>query len=93
MHARIDAGAASAGRDPAAVKRIYNVFGLVTGGPSLDAFQWPASRWVEELTTLVIEGGMDTFIFGPGDDVVRQVELFAAEVAPAVREAVARERR
>lgn len=92
MHARIDAGADAVGRDPSLVKRVYNVFGLVTDGPSTGAFQWPAERWVEELTQLVLDGGMDTFVFGPGAEVVRQVELFAAEVAPAVREAVAAER-
>lgn len=92
MHARIDAGAESVGRDPALVKRIYNLFGVITDGESAGPFQWPADRWVEELTGLVVDGGMDTFIFGPGDDVVHQVELFAGEVAPAVREAVSRER-
>ncbi len=92
MHARIDAGADAVGRDPSLVKRVYNVFGLVTDGSSTGAFQWPAERWVEELTQLVLEGGMDTFVFGPGADVVRQVERFAAEVAPAVREAAAAER-
>lgn len=95
MHARIDAGAHSVGRDPAAIRRVYNLFGFITdgdsGGVSGD-FQWPVARWVDELTRLVIEGGMDTFVFGPGADVVHQVERFAAEVAPAVKEAVARER-
>ena len=46
------------------------------------------SGWVEELTRLVLEVGMDTFIYWPREDHARQVELFAAEVAPAVREAV-----
>ena len=96
LHQRIDAGAASVGRDPAGVKRVYNVFGSITessaDGKEPVPFQWPARRWVEELTALVVDGGMDTFVFGPGADVVRQVEVFAAEVAPAVREAVARER-
>jgi len=47
---------------------------------------------VEELTGLVVETGMDTFIFGPAEDPVRQVEVFAREVAPAVRAAVAAHR-
>lgn len=36
MHAKIDAGAADAGRDPGSVVRVYNVFGRVStsgGGP------------------------------------------------------------
>jgi hypothetical protein len=37
--------------------------------------------------------GIDSFVFGPAKDPVRQVQVFAAEVAPAVREAVARHRR
>lgn len=92
MHARIDEGARAAGRDPAVIKRIYNVFGVVTDGPSLGPFQWPARIWVEELSRLAVDGGMDTFVFGPGADVVHQVEVFAAEVAPGVRETVTAER-
>ncbi|AWB90568.1 hypothetical protein C2138_05435 [Salinibacterium hongtaonis] len=48
--------------------------------------------WIDELTGLVIEGGMDTFVFGPAADAVHQVERFAAEVAPAVRESIGKER-
>lgn len=92
MHARIDSGAAEAGRDPASIKRIYNVFGLITDGDSTGDFQWPAERWIDELTALVIEGGMDTFVFGPAADAVHQVERFAADVAPAVRESIRKER-
>jgi hypothetical protein len=35
---------------------------------------------------------MDTFIYWPSEDHVRQIEVFASEVVPAVREAVDRER-
>jgi hypothetical protein len=35
---------------------------------------------------------MDTFIFWPAEDRMRQIEIFATEVVPAVREAVARAR-
>ena len=41
---------------------------------------------------LVVEHGIDSFVFGPAEDPVRQVQVFAAEVALAVREAVARHR-
>jgi hypothetical protein len=47
---------------------------------------------VDELTGLCVEHGMDTFLFGPAQDPVRQLERFAADVAPAVREQVARHR-
>lgn len=90
MHARIDAGAAEAGRDPAAVRRVYNVWGSITDGtpPGQGSLEGPVSLWVETLTELVLEHGMDTFVLGPAGDSAAQVELFAAEVAPAVREAV-----
>ena len=89
LHRRIDDGARAAGRDPAVIKRVYNVWGTVTEGPSRGFLQGPVDQWVEQLTALVVESGMDTFIFGPADDPVRQSEVFAAQVAPAVRDAVA----
>ncbi|NYH50646.1 alkanesulfonate monooxygenase SsuD/methylene tetrahydromethanopterin reductase-like flavin-dependent oxidoreductase (luciferase family) [Nocardiopsis arvandica] len=92
MHARIDAGAAEAGRDPASIRRVYNVMGAITDGASTGFLRGPAEQWVEQLTELVLEYGMDTFVFGPAENPVRQVERFAAEVVPAVREAVHRER-
>ncbi|MCY9784530.1 LLM class flavin-dependent oxidoreductase [Nocardiopsis sp. EMB25] len=92
MHARIDAGAAEAGRDPASIRRAYNVWGTITAGPSGGFLEGPADQWVDELTELVVEYGMDTFVFGPATDPVAQVGRFAAEVVPAVREAVRAER-
>ena len=49
----------------------------------------PASHWAEELTRFVVELGFDTFILWSGEDALGQLERFGAEVAPAVREAVA----
>jgi alkanesulfonate monooxygenase SsuD/methylene tetrahydromethanopterin reductase-like flavin-dependent oxidoreductase (luciferase family) len=90
MQARIDDGAAEAGRDPAAIRRLYNVMGRLGRAPSAEPFQGPAAQWVDELTHLAVEVGMDTFIIGlpepPGD----QLERFIAEVAPRVRENVER---
>ena len=48
----------------------------------------PASKWIETLTGFALEQGMDTFIFWPSEDHERQTEIFAHEVAPAVRETV-----
>jgi alkanesulfonate monooxygenase SsuD/methylene tetrahydromethanopterin reductase-like flavin-dependent oxidoreductase (luciferase family) len=89
--ARIDEAASAAGRDPADVRRIYNVFGTIgdRGGGFL---QGPPQQWVDELTALAVEHGMDTFVFGPEGDPVRQTRRFADEVAPGVRDAVARAR-
>jgi alkanesulfonate monooxygenase SsuD/methylene tetrahydromethanopterin reductase-like flavin-dependent oxidoreductase (luciferase family) len=89
--ARIDEAAAGAGRDPAAIRRLYNVSGRIGpgGGGFLDG---PADRWVEQLLPLVTETGMDTFVLGPSESPARQLELFATEVAPALRQAVAAQR-
>jgi alkanesulfonate monooxygenase SsuD/methylene tetrahydromethanopterin reductase-like flavin-dependent oxidoreductase (luciferase family) len=89
--ARIDDAAAAAGRDPAAVRRLYNISGRIGpgGGGFLDG---PAGQWVEQLLPLVTETGMDTFVLWPSEAPDRQLELFAAEVAPALREAVAAHR-
>ncbi|HEX2159927.1 MAG TPA: LLM class flavin-dependent oxidoreductase, partial [Actinomycetes bacterium] len=89
--ARIDDAAADAGRDPAAIRRLYNISGRIGpgGGGFLDG---PAGQWVEQLLPLVTEAGMDTFVLWPTEDPAHQLELFAAEVAPAVREAVAAHR-
>ncbi len=92
MQARIDEAAVEAGRDPASIQRIYNVMGQVGGGDVGEYLHGPVERWVEELTRLCLEMGMDTFILGLPDPPDDQLELFMAEVAPRVRENVARAR-
>jgi alkanesulfonate monooxygenase SsuD/methylene tetrahydromethanopterin reductase-like flavin-dependent oxidoreductase (luciferase family) len=91
MQQRIDEGAEKAGREPKEIRRAYNISGRIgrEGDSTLDG---PVSKWTEGLRRFVLELGMDTFIFWPSEDRERQVELFANEVAPAVREAVAAER-
>lgn len=88
MHARIDAGAADAGRDPSSIVRAYNVFGRVSDTPSDTLFHGTAEQWVSQLTEIAVEAGMDTFIFGTDGDDLAQVRRFATDVAPAVRAAV-----
>jgi alkanesulfonate monooxygenase SsuD/methylene tetrahydromethanopterin reductase-like flavin-dependent oxidoreductase (luciferase family) len=89
--ARIDAAAAAAGRDPAAIRRLYNISGRIGpgGGGFLDG---PPGQWVEQLLPLVVETGMDTFVVWPSESPADQLQVFAAEVAPALREAVAAHR-
>jgi hypothetical protein len=87
----IDAGARDAGRDPGEIRRLLNVFGAVTpSGTSTSlyggAFDAPVKRWVDELTTLAIDDGISVFILGSDDP--GALQLFAQEVAPAVRDAV-----
>jgi alkanesulfonate monooxygenase SsuD/methylene tetrahydromethanopterin reductase-like flavin-dependent oxidoreductase (luciferase family) len=90
MQARIDEAAVAAGRDPAGIARIYNVWGKIDGTGGF--LQGGVAQWVDELTELSVEHGMDTFMFGPAEDPVPQLQRFAAEVVPAVREQVARHR-
>ncbi len=87
LQRRIDEGAREAGREPQEIRRAYNMNGVIGSGGD-GPLDGPASKWVEELTRFVLDLGMDTFIYWPSDDHERQVELFASEVAPAVREAV-----
>ncbi|MFG2058904.1 LLM class flavin-dependent oxidoreductase [Micromonospora sp. NPDC048930] len=84
----IDDAARAAGRQPEQVRRIYNVIGAVgpyRGGTGLVG---DVRRWIDTLTGWAVELGFDTFVFWPVADAPAQVELFAHEVAPAVRDRV-----
>jgi alkanesulfonate monooxygenase SsuD/methylene tetrahydromethanopterin reductase-like flavin-dependent oxidoreductase (luciferase family) len=88
---RIDNAAVKAERDPRGIRRILNIGGSIepTRG---EHFAGPVSFWVEELTRLAVEIRMDAFVFWPSHDEADQIERFAAEVIPAVREATGTER-
>jgi alkanesulfonate monooxygenase SsuD/methylene tetrahydromethanopterin reductase-like flavin-dependent oxidoreductase (luciferase family) len=91
MVTRLDDEARAAGRDPAEIRRIVNIAGEITTGASTAPFHGPPARWADELTDLAVARGFDTFVLwadGPG-----QLQRFAEEIAPAVREQVAAERR
>ena len=90
--AQIDDAAAAAGRHPAAIRRIYNMFGSIREHGTDGFLQGTVERWTDELTMLAVEHGIGSLVFGPADDPIRQTQVFAAEVAPAVRDAVARRR-
>lgn len=90
LNARIDDAAAGAGRTPSDVRRLMNFMNVrfsATGHGLLDG---PVDQWVEQLTGLALEHGITAYLIG-GDDIAT-TERFAAEVAPAVRAAVTRER-
>jgi alkanesulfonate monooxygenase SsuD/methylene tetrahydromethanopterin reductase-like flavin-dependent oxidoreductase (luciferase family) len=89
MSKRIEEGAARAGRDPRAIGRLYNVKGTIADGPVRERLNGPPDHWIETLTGFVLELGLDSFLFWPEDDTLGQIERFAQEVAPGVREAVA----
>ena len=76
----IDEAAVAAGRDPREIRRLLNV-GPISG---------PPERWVEELLPFVLENGISTFILASDDP--RTIQLWGDEVAPGLRDTVARER-
>ena len=78
-NAAIDAAARAAGRDPTDVRRLYNI----NPSGSLGA-------WIAELSDLAVQHGIDTFILS--SDEQDTISLFADEVVPAVRSAVAAQR-
>lgn len=85
---RIDDAAHQAGRDPAAIRKVYNLGGLITPAPK-GPFHGPVQQWVQEITTLVRDQGMNGFVYWPDQDHQRQLALFAHEVVPAVRQNLA----
>jgi alkanesulfonate monooxygenase SsuD/methylene tetrahydromethanopterin reductase-like flavin-dependent oxidoreductase (luciferase family) len=89
MHSRIDEAAKEAGRDPGAIRRLYNVSGMVVDGPTRSLLEGPPDHWIETLTNFVVELGLDAFVIAPTEDVLGQIERIGEEVAPGVREAVA----
>jgi alkanesulfonate monooxygenase SsuD/methylene tetrahydromethanopterin reductase-like flavin-dependent oxidoreductase (luciferase family) len=92
MQQRIDESALQEGRQPREIRRIYNIMGMIMVGPVQGLFTGPVEYWVDELTRLAVEVGIDTFIYWPADDRMRQIELFAAEVMPAVKDQVGKVR-
>ena len=85
MNAAIDEGATRAGRRPDAVRRLLNVSGAfgATGG----FLQGPPRDWAEQLAELTLSTGMSVYILSA--DSGTDIQRFAEEVAPAVRELVA----
>ena len=83
---RIDDAATAAGRSPADILRIYNIGGRITDGVSSGFLDGPVDQWVDQLTELTVDFGMDGYILGPTDDSTEQLRRFAMEVAPRVRE-------
>ncbi len=95
----VDEAAASVGRNATDVDTIYNVSGRLTRAPLRetrdDEGRWTGggvAQWVEELTFAVLEHGAAAFIYlvPPGENISdATLDLWAHEVVPAVREAIA----
>ncbi len=96
----IDEAAASVGRSPADVGTIYIVSGRISRDPLAetrnDDGHWiggGVTQWVEELTFAVLEHGAAAFVYlvRPGEIITNTtLNLWAREVVPAVREAIAK---
>ena len=95
---RIDEAAAAAGRDPSAIVDIFNFGGRITPSPLAQTRgedgRWiggSATQWIEEMTSAVIDHRAGGFIFRTTDDTPAPdaLAMFAQEIVPAVREAIA----
>lgn len=86
----IDEGAREAGRDPREVRRLLNIMRVGLGAPNKGFLNGPAVQWIEQLTEYVLKHGFSAFFIGGDDpDLIR---AFGEDIAPAVREAVAKAR-
>jgi hypothetical protein len=87
MNRVIDDAAQEAGREPADIRRLYNIGGSFAGNGFL---QGPPKVWVEQLAELAVTEGVSGFVLMvETDDGLRR---FAEEVVPGVRELVDQER-
>jgi alkanesulfonate monooxygenase SsuD/methylene tetrahydromethanopterin reductase-like flavin-dependent oxidoreductase (luciferase family) len=93
----IDEGAAQVGRPPSAVRRGYNLMGMLDLGrpgtrieqPQPGQIVGPPQQWVETIVRFYRDYRQDTFLFWPvAGDELAQIEAFARDVAPAARAAI-----
>jgi alkanesulfonate monooxygenase SsuD/methylene tetrahydromethanopterin reductase-like flavin-dependent oxidoreductase (luciferase family) len=96
-HTVIDEAAVEAGRDPAAIQRVLNIGGQITGpgaghrpepgrsvGQLGGGLAGPPEYWLDLLGGLT-EIGFDAFVFWPTEPSAEQVELLPEEVARILR--------
>jgi alkanesulfonate monooxygenase SsuD/methylene tetrahydromethanopterin reductase-like flavin-dependent oxidoreductase (luciferase family) len=86
----IDEAARAAKRDPAKIRRVANLNGVIADGGAERWLRGPADHWVEEIVKLARDLRFDGFVaWFDDEDQLGQTERFATEVAPAVRDALA----
>jgi alkanesulfonate monooxygenase SsuD/methylene tetrahydromethanopterin reductase-like flavin-dependent oxidoreductase (luciferase family) len=89
----IDGAAREAGRDPAEIRRIYNMPGAFTAAAPApardtdDAIIGPPGHWADVLTHLALDLGFSTFVLMSEPD-PQLLRTFIEDVAPRVRERV-----
>ncbi|WP_198664380.1 LLM class flavin-dependent oxidoreductase [Jiangella endophytica] len=81
LNERVDDAAIAAGRDPSAVRRVFNVGGAITDGVSEGYLAGPVAQWIDELSVLATEHRADVLVFGGPPS---QLRTFAEQVVPAV---------
>ena len=90
----IDNAACEAGRESSEVVRIANIVGTIAnhgGSTHLHGsapLEGTSTYWTQMLVSLALELRFDALVFWPQEMSREQVERFAHEIAPAVREAV-----
>jgi alkanesulfonate monooxygenase SsuD/methylene tetrahydromethanopterin reductase-like flavin-dependent oxidoreductase (luciferase family) len=97
----IDEAAAAVGRDPREIRTVFNFPGRITDRPLADTRdgdgRWiggSVGQWIEELTEAVLTHGASGFVLftnGFGTPDVVSLGRWSGEIAPAVREAIAKE--
>jgi alkanesulfonate monooxygenase SsuD/methylene tetrahydromethanopterin reductase-like flavin-dependent oxidoreductase (luciferase family) len=94
----IDAAAVEAGREPSAIRRIYNLGGDISPvqeapySPTDTQIAGPVDHWIEVMSHLATDVGFDTFVFW-GTPSRALLRLYIEEIAPGVRDRVATIRR
>jgi alkanesulfonate monooxygenase SsuD/methylene tetrahydromethanopterin reductase-like flavin-dependent oxidoreductase (luciferase family) len=86
----IDDAAHAAGRQPAKIRRLLNINGRFDS-PGDDLLSGPPEQWVDQMAALTLQYGFSGYIV-MGDDPTT-IARFGQEVAPALRELVAKARR
>lgn len=95
MQRAIDEAAGEAGREFTAIRRAYNVPGMILPkGSSVitpkqrGIFAGPVNAWVQELKRYITDLRVDTINFSPLREAESQSRAFIEEIIPAVREAL-----
>jgi alkanesulfonate monooxygenase SsuD/methylene tetrahydromethanopterin reductase-like flavin-dependent oxidoreductase (luciferase family) len=94
INRHLDEGAAEAGRPPEAVRRGYNLMGIIDlPGLGIDPADarpgtpvLPPEGWIEHIIELARDHRMDTFTIWPlGSHQLEQVQSFVSHIAPVAR--------
>jgi alkanesulfonate monooxygenase SsuD/methylene tetrahydromethanopterin reductase-like flavin-dependent oxidoreductase (luciferase family) len=91
MTRTIDEAAEDAGREPAEIRRAFNIAGSFGSGPGF--LEGSPRDWAEQLAALALEHGLSGFFLATDPEREADLRRFAEEVAPGVEEEVAAARR